>query len=47
MGQLMWYTTRVEPDVANAARYLEVHMSHPLKEHWNALVGLIGYIKGK
>ena len=43
----MWYTTKVGPDVKNAARELAVHMSHPETEHWKALGRLIGYIKGK
>ena len=43
----MWYTTKVGPDVANAARELAVHMSHPGPEHWKELGRLIGYIKGK
>ena len=47
MGQLMLYNTKVEPDVANTARELEVHMSHTLIEHWKELGRLIGYIKGK
>ena len=47
MGQLMCYTTKVGPDMANAARELAVHMSHPGLEHWKALGRLIGYLKGK
>ena len=47
MGQLMWYTTKVRPDVANATRDLAVHMSHPGPEHLKALGRLIGYIKVK
>ena len=33
VGQLMWYTTKVGPDVANAARELAVHMSHSGTDH--------------
>ena len=47
LGQLMWSTNKVLPDVANAARELVVHMSHPGPEHWKALGNLIGYLKGK
>ena len=43
----MWYTTKVGPDMENAARELTVHMSHPGPDHWKALGSLIGYIKGK
>ena len=44
---LMWYTTNVGPDVANASREFSVNMSHTGTEHWNALGSLIGYLKGK
>ena len=47
VGQLMWYTTKVVPDVANMARYLVVHMSHPGPENWKELGRLIVYLKGK
>ena len=47
VGQLIWYTTKVVPDVANVARYLALHMSHPGTEHLKALGRLIGYLKGK
>ena len=38
MGQLMWYTAKVVPDVKNAARELAVHMSNPdenIGRHWD------------
>ena len=47
VGQLMWYITRVVPDVENSSRQLAVHMSHTGTEHWNALGSLIVYLKGK
>ena len=47
VGQLMWYTTKGGPDVANGAMYLAVHMSHPRAEHWKELGHFIGYLKGK
>ena len=47
VGQLMWYTTKVGPNVGIASRELAVHMSHPGPEHWKALGHLIGYIKVK
>ena len=33
MGKLMWYTTKVGPDVAIAARKLAVHMN--IGSHWD------------
>ena len=43
----MWYITKLGPATKNAARELEVHMSHLGTEHWKALGHLIGYPKGK
>ena len=39
--------TKVVPDLANVARELAVHMSHPGPEHWKALRCFILYINGK
>ena len=47
VGKLMWYTTKVGPNVENPSRELAVHMSHPGPEHWKALGRLIGYPKVK
>ena len=47
VGKSTWYTTKLGPDVENAARELAVNMSHPGPEYWKALGRLIGYIKGK
>ena len=53
VGQLMWYATKVVPEVANtentanAERKLAVHISNPGTEYWKELVRLIGYLKGK
>ena len=47
VGQLMLYTTKVGPDVENAANELAVIMSHPGPEHWKTLGLLIGYLKAK
>ena len=43
----MWYTTKVGPDVENAAREMVLHMSHPGLENCKALELLIVYLKGK
>ena len=47
VGKLMWYTTKVVPEVTNAEIELVVHMSHPGTEHCKVLGRLIGYLKGK
>ena len=36
LGKLMWYTTKVRPDMANAAREFSVHMSCPGTGHWKS-----------
>ena len=45
VGKLMWFTTKVVPDVANQARELTLHMSHPGLEHWKTLGRFIGCLK--
>ena len=47
VGQLMWYITKLGPEVAKLERDLAIHMSHPGPEHWKAMVNLIGYLNGK
>ena len=37
----MYYNTNVGPDVANAERYLAVHLSHPGTKNWKVLGRLI------
>ena len=47
VGPLMWYTTKVGPDVVNTKRALEVRLSHLGTEHWKTLGRLIWCLKGK
>ena len=47
VGHIMWYNTKVVPDVANVARELAIHMIHTGTEHGKALGPLIGYLKGE
>ena len=47
VGQLVWYTAKVGPDVANVERGFLVHMSNPGTEHWKSLGRLVVYLKGK
>ena len=37
VGKIMYLTTKVMPEIANAARELAQHMSNPGGEHWKAL----------
>lgn len=47
VGKILYYTTKIAPDCANAIRELSQHMSNPGIEHWQALDRLVGYMKGK
>ena len=47
MGQIVWYTIKVGPDVSNTTRKLDVNMSHTGTEHWKALENLSRYLKDK
>jgi len=44
MGKLMYYMTKVAPDIANAVRELVGQMVKPTKEHWKAVEHTVGYI---
>ena len=47
VGKLMWYTTKVGPDMANAANELVVQIIYTGPEHFKALKHFIGYLKFK
>ena len=47
VGQIMWYTIKVGPEMANTEREFEVHMSNPRTEHPKALGDFIVYLKVK
>ena len=47
VGNFMWYTTKMGPDVKKAGRDLTVHMSHPGPDNWKALGRLICCLKVK
>ena len=47
VGQLMWYTTNVGPDVSNVTKEFPVHMSNPDPEHLKSMGRLIVYLKVK
>jgi hypothetical protein len=46
VGQLLYFTTKIAPPMANAVRELSSHMSNPSEDHWKALGRVIGYLKG-
>ena len=43
-GRIMYYTTKIGPEVASAVRDLSAHMSNPGEEHWKHLERCVGYL---
>jgi len=44
VGKIMYYATKLAPEISNAARDLASHLSNPGLEHWKALERCVGYI---
>jgi len=44
VGKIMYYATKIGPDICNAARDLATHLSSPSYEHWKALERCVGYL---
>jgi hypothetical protein len=45
MGKIMYYTTKLAPELSNAARELASHLSNPGEEHWIELGKCVGYLR--
>ena len=43
VGKVMYYTTKLAPELSNAARELASHLPNPGEEHWHELGRLVGY----
>lgn len=46
VGQLLYLSTTVRPDLGHAAAVLSRFMSKPGREHWNAAKNVLRYLKG-
>eukprot|EP00963_Diacronema_lutheri_P011084 scaffold1315_cov510-Pavlova_lutheri.AAC.1 len=46
VGQLLYLSTTVRPDLGHAAAVLSRHMSKPSKKHWSVAKGVLRYLKG-
>jgi hypothetical protein len=44
VGKIMYYTTKIAPELSNASRDLATHLSNPGIEHWKALERCVGYL---
>jgi hypothetical protein len=42
--KILYYTTKMAPDIGNAARELATHLSNPSEEHCKALERCVGYL---
>ena len=45
VGSLMWLATQTRPDIANAVRAVARYCASPKEVHWNAAIGILGYVK--
>jgi hypothetical protein len=45
VGKIMYYTTKLAPELSNAARELASHLSNPGEEHWIELGKCVGYLR--
>jgi hypothetical protein len=45
VGKIMYYTTKLAPELSNAARELASHLSIPGEEHWIELRKCVGYLR--
>jgi hypothetical protein len=45
LGTIMYYTTKLAPELSNAARELASHLSNPGEEHWIKLGKSVGYLR--
>jgi hypothetical protein len=43
-GKLLYYATKIGPDLSNAVRELASHLSSPGEAHWKALERCVGYL---
>jgi hypothetical protein len=41
---IIYYATKIAPEICNAVRELEGHLSNPGAEHWKALDRCVGYL---
>jgi hypothetical protein len=44
VGKIMYYATKIAPDISNTARELAGHLSNPGTEHWRSLQRYVGYL---
>jgi hypothetical protein len=45
LGKIMYYTTKLAPELSNAARKLASQLSNPGEEHWIELGKCVGYLR--
>jgi hypothetical protein len=43
IGKIMYYATKIAPEICNEVKELAGHLSNPGTEHWKALEQCVGY----
>jgi hypothetical protein len=43
-GKIMYYATKIAPEICNEVRELAGHLSNPGEDHWKALERCVGYL---
>ena len=46
LGSIMWAQSTTRPDLAFAENLLSRFQANPGRAHWNAMLHILGYIKG-
>jgi hypothetical protein len=44
VGKIMYYATKIAPEICNTVRELAGHLFNPGEEHWKALERSVGYL---
>jgi hypothetical protein len=44
VGNIMYYATKIAPEIGNAVRELAGNLSNPGEDHWKALERCVGYL---
>jgi hypothetical protein len=47
VGKLMYYATKIAPEICNAVWELAGHLSNPGEDHWKSLERCVGYLAGE
>ena len=46
LGKQLWIATNTRPGISHSLKMLARHMSNSKQQHWNALKGVLRYLRG-